>query len=232
MSWCPHCELCAPVGSHWLLPVPVLRWFLLTPLCPTECRARSGWEFMPGITAVAMKQQRGLQQFRWDLSKTCCVSLGHLLSLSGPHSPIYYSNLCSATRDKSCHWDRSCWERGGSETRAGLLPGVQVALIVYGFLSSLIPSLPLHSCGLREALRTGEQPGSHIHSPPADYFSQSHLIAAWLLAAARYIITCNYCPLKLSLGPCLLHCPGPHYWPADFPVRVPTNGKKASEGLD
>lgn len=160
------------------------------------------------------------------------MSLGHILSLSGPHSLIYYNNPCSATRDKSCSWDRSCWERGESEARAGLLPGVQVAYIVGGFLSSLITSLPLHSSRLREALRAGEQPGSHIHSPPADYFSQSHLIAAWLLAAARYIITCNYCPLKLSLGPCLLHCPGSSYWPADFPVSVLANGKKASEGLD
>lgn len=158
------------------------------------------------------------------------MSLGHLLSLSRPHSLIYYSNPCSATWDKSCSWDRSCWERGESEARAGLLPGVQVAYIVDEFLSSLIPPLPLHSSSLRAALRTGEQPGSHIHSPPAAYFSQSHLIAAWLLAAAWYIITCNYCPLKLSLGPCLLQSRGPHYWPADFPVRSWPMGKEPPKG--
>lgn len=71
-----------------------------------------------------------------------------------------------------------------------------------------------------------EQPSPHIHPLPLDYFSQSHLIAAWLLAAARYIITCNYCPLKLSPGPCLLRCPGLRGWPADFPVRVTANGKR------
>lgn len=52
-----------------------------------------------------------------------------------------------------------------------------------------------------------EQLASLILPPSPDYFSQSHLIAAGLLAAARYIITCNYCPLKLSLGPCRLRCP-------------------------
>lgn len=80
---------------------------------------------------------------------------------------------------------------------------------------------------LRAALEQRKQPGSPIHPLPPDYFSQSHLIAAWLLAAAWYIITCNYCPLKLSPEPCLLRCPGSHRRPADFPVRVMANGKKA-----
>lgn len=52
------------------------------------------------------------------------------------------------------------------------------------------------------------------------------------MAAARYIITCNYCPLKLSPGPCLLRCPGPYHWPADSPVGVTANGNKASARPD
>lgn len=95
--------------------------------------------------------------------------------------------------------------------------------------------LPIHrilassqSPGLRVVLRT-EQPAHHSRPLPFAYFSPSPLIAAWLLAAARYIITCNYCPLKLSPGPCLLCCPGLHWQPTDFPIRVSTNGQRAPD---
>lgn len=70
-----------------------------------------------------------------------------------------------------------------------------------------------------------------ILPPSPDYFSQSHLIAAWLLAAARYIITCNYCPLKLSPGPCRLRCPALHGRPADFCQSGPMRRKLSRAGL-